>query len=309
MERPVTVIPLAGPLAEPGAEVSGLAWYGDNLILLPQYPSFAGGPGDGVLFALAKADLLAHLDGTGSGSLEPKPIPFSAPGLAREINGFEGYEAIAFLDDQVFVTIEARAGAETRAYLVGGTIAPDLSALALDPGTRPVIEPQAALSNMSDEALFVAGDRLVTIYETNGPAVNASPVAHLFDLALDPLGPIGFPNIEYRITDATSLDAGGRFWAINYFYPGDQKLQPGEDPLAERFGQGATHEQAEQVERLVEFVYDGTAISLTGSPPLQLELAPEARNWEGLVRLDDCGFLIVTDKFPETILGFVPLSE
>jgi hypothetical protein len=33
------------------------------------------------------------------------------------------------------------------------------------------------------------------------------------------------------------------------------------------------------------------------------------RNWEGLVRLDDRGFLLVTDLFPGTILGFVPAPQ
>jgi hypothetical protein len=43
-------------------------------------------------------------------------------------------------------------------------------------------------------------------------------------------------------------------------------------------------------------------------PPIQMELtSDDARNWEGLVRLDERGFLIMTDKFPETILGFVTM--
>ena len=29
------------------------------------------------------------------------------------------------------------------------------------------------------------------------------------------------------------------------------------------------------------------------------------RNWEGLSKLNDLGFLIVTDTFPKTILAFV----
>ena len=37
-EAQVRVIPLAAPLDTPRAEISGLAWHGDDLILLPQYP-------------------------------------------------------------------------------------------------------------------------------------------------------------------------------------------------------------------------------------------------------------------------------
>jgi len=42
-------------------------------------------------------------------------------------------------------------------------------------------------------------------------------------------------------------------------------------------------------------------------PPIQLKLINDdnSRNWEGIVRFGDEGFIIVTDKFPSTILGFV----
>ena len=284
-----------------------MAWYGDTLILLPQYPSRLSDQGDGAVFALAREDILAFLDGEGSSVLEPVPVLLEAPDLAQQIQGFEGYEAIVFDGDRVFATIEAGRGGSTMGYLVTGTMAPDRSALRLDPSTLTEIEPQADLSNMTDETLLVAGDRLVTIYEANGPAVNAVPVAHLFDSTLAPVGTIPFPSIEYRITDATALDAALRFWAINYFWPGDTKLKPGLDLIAASFGEGPTHARFTTVERLVEFQYDAKGISLTGAPPLQLKLIDDdrARNWEGIVRLDDRGFLLVTDKHPETILGFV----
>lgn len=316
-EAPVTEIPLTGPLAQPEAEVSGMAWYGDYLILLPQYPDFAIKEGDGAVFALPRADLLAYLDGTRTDPLEPIPVLFVAPGLADQIVGFEGYEAITFLGDQAFLTIEAREASRPsgmRGYLVSGRIAPDLGSLVLNTATVVEIPSQPKVGNKSDEALLVAGDRLVTIYEVNGAAINTSPVVHLFDMQLAPSGTIPFPNVEYRITDATDLDEEGRFWAINYFFPGDTKLATDSDPLAERYGQGPTHAQFETVERLLEFAYSESGISLVDRPPIQLQLPDSlvgglGRNWEGLARLDDRGFLLVTDLFPETILAFVPAPE
>ena len=310
-EIAVREVPLTGPLAQPRAEVSGMAWYGDHLILLPQYPDFAIKEGDGAVFALPKADLLAFLDGTREGPLEPVPIVFVAPDLASQIDGFEGYEAIAFLGDQAFLTIEAKTADGMRGYLVSGRMAPDLSSLILNPATRTEIVSQPEVGNKSEEALLVAGDRLVTIYEVNGAAINPSPVAHLFDMQLAPAGTIPFPHVEYRITDATAVDGEGRFWAINYFFPGDTELLPAGDPLAERYGQGPSHAQSETVERLVEFQFSHSGIVLADRPPIQLELLDTilgglGRNWEGLVRLDDLGFLVATDLFPETILAFVP---
>jgi hypothetical protein len=55
----------------------------------------------------------------------------------------------------------------------------------------------------------------------------------------------------------------------------------------------------------------------TPVPPIALELSANpfsgawiARNWEGVVRLETPelrGFLIVTDRFPETMLAYVAL--
>jgi hypothetical protein len=66
---------------------------------------------------------------------------------------------------------------------------------------------------------------------------------------------------------------------------------------------------------LVEFEYiepknnQYAKIVLVDSPPMQMELLGstqnDARNWEGLVRLDNRGFLLVTDEHPKTILGFI----
>jgi hypothetical protein len=306
-EIPVMAIPLAGPVANRNAEVSGLAWYGDHLIMLPQYPGRMGRGGSGALFALPRSEIEAVLDGTSSGPLEPVAIPFEAGDLARQIEGFEGFEAIAFRGENAYLTIEASPGGGMKGYLVGGTIAPDLSTLTLDTTNVTEIELQAGLANKSDETLLVTDEELLTLYEANGAGVNEGPVAHRFGLDLAPTGSLPLANVEYRVTDATTLDGEGRFWAINYFFPGEPELLAEVDPLAQRYGQGPTHARSEPVERLLELQLTEAGIDLVDRPPLQLELLPdEARNWEGLVRLEGRGFLLMTDKFPETILGFVP---
>lgn len=150
-------------------------------------------------------------------------------------------------------------------------------------------------------------DSLLTLHEANGQGINAKPIAHRFGADLAPAGTLPFVQVEYRVTDVTALDGEDRFWAINCFFPGDEKLRPEADPLAERYGQGPSHARHEQAERLLEFRYKPSGILLVERPPLQLELpSDEARNWEGIARLDGHGFLLATDKFPGTILGFVP---
>jgi len=307
VEQPVTAILLSGPAAGADAEFSGLAWYGDTLVLLPQYPGRFAGGADGALFALDGSDILAYLAGEIDSPLAPSPVPFVAPELATSIAGFEGYEALAFHGDQVFLTIEAGVAGDMRSYLVTGAVAPDLAEVRLDPSTLTEIPQPAESPNKSDESLLIAGDEVLALYEANGVVVNQAPAAHRFTFDLAPAGSLPFPAVEYRITDATDLDSTGRFWAINYFFPGEPELKSAVDPIAREYGEGPTHARYEYVERLLEFQLDDAGIHLVDRPPIQLALiAEDARNWEGIVRLDGRGFLLVTDKFPATILAFVP---
>lgn len=306
-EQPVTEIALAGPASEARAEMSGLGWYNDHLILLPQYPErFADGD-DGRLFALPKAEIEAVLEGRLDGPLTPQEIPLFAPGLSSTITNFEGFEAIAFVGDEVFLTIESAAGEPMMGYLIKGTIAPDLSEIRLDTATLAEIPPAANHSNMADETLIAAGERLLTVYEVNGTAYNEQPAVHRFDLSATPQGTQPFPAIEYRVTDATAPDEAGLFWALNIFWRGDARWNPVPDVLAARYGQGETHARVRRVERLVAFRVTESGVELVRQPPIQLELAFLPRNWEGLARLDDAGFLVVADEVPRTILGFVPV--
>ena len=106
-----------------------------------------------------------------------------------------------------------------------------------------------------------------------------------------------------------ATDSGSRFWALNYLWPGDEaKLKPAPDALAAKYGAGPTHARFTTVERLVEFRYTEIGIVFVDTPPIQLELIDDdhSHNWEGVARLDDRGFMLMTDKYPETMLGFVP---
>jgi hypothetical protein len=306
-EQPVIEIPLNGPVSEANAEVSGITWYGDWLILLPQYPSVLGGS----VYALAKADIIAFLDGEKEGPLTPRAIASNATDL-EDLPDYEGLEAIVFEGRRVYVTIEADRGSEMVAYLVAGKIEPDLSTLTLDTSKVVTIPAQTGVDNYSEESLLLFDDMVVTLYEANGRQLNESPMVHMFDRELNNLGTVSFPHVEYRITDATMPDAEGRFWVINYVFEGSiGKLDPAPDPLVAHYGVGETHAKQNTVERLLEFQYSAAGVTLTDRPPLQLTLRSDekGRNWEGVARLDERGFLLVTDKFPDTILGFVEMPQ
>ena len=73
----------------------------------------------------------------------------------------------------------------------------------------------------------------------------------------------------------------------------------------EKTKKGKTHSTYKHVERLIEFQIKNNSITRTTADPIQLELNQESRNWEGLVRLDRTGFLMIVDEYPRTILAFV----
>lgn len=309
-ESSFQVIELAGPSATRDSEISGLAWYKDTLILLPQFPSrFATGDDNGKLFAIPKDQIIAIINGDLKGKIYPQEIELRAPGL-EHIEGFEGLEALVFEGSRIFSLIEAKTTRGMVGYLIGGNITSDGKSITLQVSYKTAIEVQTNLTNMAYESLAVLSDRrLLAIYEINGSHINSFPLGYLFSPELKQVGKVKLEHIDYRITDVTELDNDGRFWAVNYMWPGHNKLlRPEQDLLFERFGKGKTHQQHVAIERLVEMQWSEEGITLTSTPPIQLKLGDdkEARNWEGIVRLDQRGFLLVTDQYPQTMLVFLP---
>jgi hypothetical protein len=288
-----------------------MAWYGEWLVLLPQFPWFADG-GQSALYILPRQEVVDFLDGRVAGPLSPRPLPLDAPGVMVEIPGFEGFESIAFWQDQVFVTVEADYGDDMQGWLLRGRIEPDLSVLRLDVSSRAVIDPQTSFHNMSDEALVIQdtpqGPIVMSFYEVNGRLANHSPLVHRFDANLQPLEPLPLSHIEYRVTDATALDAENRFWISNYFWPGEVQVLLGRYSMGSGLRAILSGATLRPVERLVELQLDEDGIRFTATPPINLTLGEgDSRNWEGIVRLEQRGFLLATDRFPETLLAFVRL--
>ena len=84
-------------------------------------------------------------------------------------------------------------------------------------------------------------------------------------------------------------------------------LKPGNDGLFSEYGVGQSQVENYSVERLVKFKIAPDGIQLAPIVPIYMKLEGNrgSRNWEGIAKLDDLGFLLATDKFPKTILGFV----
>lgn len=297
------IIPLAGLITNPKQEISGLDWYGDDLVLLPENQG-------GFLFMISKDKIYSSLNMDTPKPIKPRQTPFLTPDYSKLIPGFEGFESIAFNGNQFVVTLEAKEGKKMHGYIAWGTIDPNTLEAKISEQIPLELPMPVQVNNMTFESALIDGDNVILFYEANGKNIRDSAWQYVVSMKDYSVSKINHPQIEYRITDVTRLDDKNRFWAINYFWKGDKKrLKPALDPIAARFLKGKTHSNSEAVERLVELeLYEGK-IQLSNREPIQIELDKnESRNWEGIVRLDKKGFLIATDKFPGSLLGFIPIN-
>ncbi len=308
-EYPIINLPLEGEIAGRKSELSGLAWHGDRLVLLPQYPQKFDSSSDGALFYIDKMKLNQFISGRGEEKLTPGKISLKAPDLEKYTGIGSGFEAVAFHENKVVFALEMLKADKTSGLLVAGIV--DKDTITIDFNKSVEIESQTEIHNFSDEAIFVFQDKIFTIYEANGENINPDPIVNVFDFNLDMLGAFEFDNIEYRITDAAAAGDNGKVWAINYFYPGDAKnIDPARDKLVIDYGIGESHKQTAVVERIVELSVNDFSVNLSGRPPVYIKLEPgkPGRNWEGIALLDKKGFILATDYYPSTILAFIPYS-
>jgi hypothetical protein len=305
----VEVVPLKIPerIQAASFEYSGLGWFGDYLVLLPQFPEGKDFTREAALFAIAKKDLLLAVEDP-TIELPVRDVPIFNSDLRDEIKGFEGFESILFVDQTVYLTIESRAGNPMMGYLIIGEVLGELESITLDPESLVELVPLSSARNITFEAMTFWNGNLYVIYEHNSMQNATQPVAYEFNQDLEFEREITFPVINFRVTDATSSDSSGKFWIMNYYFPGDTFLAVDEDPLVLEYGEGETHAKNEPVERLVELQIEDSAISLVDQPPIYLQLLEDnvARNWEGIALLEEMGFLLITDSFPDSLLGFCP---
>ena len=289
-------IELEGIITNPKQEISGMDWYNDNLFLLPENLG-------GYLFMVTENEIQKQLSSK-KGSIQPKKTIFNTPDYSKSIPGFDGFEAITFNENLVYVTIEADQNDLMVGYIAWGSINPNSYEINILENNIQKINTPIQIENLSYESIISHKNNLLLLFEANGSNLRKDPYQLSMSLNDFSLKKIKGPNIEYRITDATKVEKN-KFWAINYYWPGDKKnLRPGLDKLSKN--KKINSEQT--IERLVEFKIKRNGISLTNKKPINLILEEgKSRNWEAIVRFGSSGFLIATDKYPRMILAYIKL--
>ena len=294
----LSAIQLTGDLKERTLESSSLSWYNDNLIILPQFPHKWDSQFDGALFFIPKSKIESYLKGVDRTPIQGEKIQFVAKGLddIGKSKG-SGYEAITFVEDTVFVSIESINKAKSTSYVVRGVIDFDNKKVILDATTKHEVKSQTDIYNMGEETIFSYKMHIYTIHEANGINVNKRPYITQLTTNLKDEKKIKFQNVDYRITDATKVDSTGKFFVMNYYYPGEYgKLKPQLSKEKKEFA----------VEKIIELQVLEDSIIRTIKAPLIIseQKSKSGYNWEGIVKFKD-GFLIMTDMFPQTTLAYV----
>ena len=296
-------IELSGLITNPKQEISGMDWFENRLFFLPENQ-------DGFLFSLEKSQIIAAIENQytmDQKPLTPKQTKFNAPNYTDLIPGFEGFEGISFVEDNIYITVEAENNGIMESYIIWGNVDRSTYAVTIPRENLKNIKTPIQVKNMTYESIVTWNQKIYAIFEANGANLQKQATQKALSIIDKTISPIGFPSIEYRITDATKVDNNGKFWCINYFWPGDKKLlKPKVNTAFSNFEKKDGPEDLDAVERLIELEIKNDEIIISDSEPIQLILdEKDSRNWEGVARLDDMGFLLATDKYPRMIFGFI----
>jgi len=301
-EKLVKEIILEGSAKDKSLEMSGLTWYKDNLILLPQYIDYD----DPSFYSISKAHLNNWLNEKSPKPIVPQKIKLKLPDYRKSINGYQGFEAICFDGRNVYLVIESKDNDIMKSYIVKGIINRNNSLIEIDNDSLTEITVPVNIKNMGFESLTKYRNQILVIFEANGKNVYPDPKVVSFNRSLNKSKLLEFENLEFRLTDVTEIDKKSKFWALNFYWPGEKKrLKPALDEVLMNTPKGETHKKYDHVERLVEYKIYKNKIKRTSSEPIQFVINKESRNWEGVARFDKKGFIVVVDEYPRTILAFV----
>lgn len=117
-ESEVIQVFLDGEVSSRNSEISGLSWYNDYLVLLPQYPDNYGSKFEGAFFKISKSKIDTFLQSQNKAPLKPVKVDVNFNGLDPDLLSIgSGFEAITFLGDDVYLTIECGEFFDTYAYI------------------------------------------------------------------------------------------------------------------------------------------------------------------------------------------------
>lgn len=277
------------------AELSGLAWYGQELILLPQYLA-SDSEASGHLFAISEAQLDKALSMDRPGRIAPRRIEIEIT-WTMSVDGFEGFEAIAFFGNRVYLLAEADKNNQAFSYLFVGDVIGAMEKIVVDTSNAILLEPPKQHENLAFEALVVTGDGVLALPEVHGEVKDV--FAWQLDHELQNAKKIPLQALDFRLTDVTAADSQRGFWGVNVHWPGGKRMPSGK--RQPRFA----------VERIIRFAWNENGIEQKPERTVPIRIRKRDKkstiNWEGIANFRG-GFLLVSDEHPQTLLAWVPAT-
>ena len=300
-------IKLSEVAADRNAEYSGLCWYENNLIMLPQYPSYFNKIlGYDTIFMLSQDLISDTIKRKGKRVVAPAQIKVINNKAHELLPGYEGFEGICYDGEFFYLSIEYNATTNQGA-IVKARLSEDETELEILNDEHLILDLPSNVFNASYESIFFYDNHIYLIYEANGKRINRNPIAKRISRDFQTVEDVAFEAIEYRITDVTAFDEEGKGWAINYFFPGDlDHYLPDEDFIPNNYV--AENNTEIGIERLIPLRVMENKIEYDNSrKPIYIkkEKRDISYNWEGVVKYHNNSFFIATDKYPQTVLRFL----
>ena len=136
-------------------------WYKEHLFLLPENQN-------NYLYVIPKEKIYKSLESSSKIKILPRKNNFIAPDYKRSIEGFEGFESIAFHNDNFFITIEAKTGNLMKSYIIWGKIDPKSFTMKSKERNILEIKTPVQIKNMTYESALIYNDVVIFLYEANG---------------------------------------------------------------------------------------------------------------------------------------------
>ena len=151
---PIEEIYLEGLITNPKQEISGMDWYNDNLFFLPENLG-------GHLFMINKNEIKKQISLKNKKPILPLKTKLVTPNYSKLVPGFDGLEAIAFTDDQVYITIEAENNGKMESYIVWGTIDSESYEIKIENNNIKKVETPIQIDNLSYESIIIHKNNII----------------------------------------------------------------------------------------------------------------------------------------------------
>ena len=219
-------IPLPADIASVNEEFSGMSIHAGRLYLLPQYGSHKESKLDGAfsIYSILTDSINRVIEGKDKALSAYRKLRVKNLNLLPEAvkSGYEGFEAITFIGNEVYLSIETH-DQDDYCFLIKGKLDTDQQEIVMD-ATHVVKLPRYPyIENAGFESLtyLPKKKKLLAIYEYNAAAHGG--LGYLIDPSFKKSPErIDMPFLPFRITDIQA-DNKGTVYGINYFWNGDYK--------------------------------------------------------------------------------------